>query len=309
MDAPSAPATVAAPSSAAAEVRQRRLVYAALGTQTLISAGTYLVAKRALVEIDPISLVICRFVLAGSVFLGLLAVMPGKALPPRTLVPRLLWLGFLAGPMNQGLFFYGLARSRPAHAALLYALTPLFVYVLTALRGAERPRPRALLGIAVAFGGVVVLLLGRGLKEATGPLFGDLFILAAVLAWALLTVEGKKLIAEHGSLRVTSWSMVAATAEIVPFGLVFLNVAAVKNASSTALVAIAYLALLTSVISYLLWYYGLSKTDASKVAVFANLQPVATAVAAWVALGDPMTWEIFVGGALVLGGVRFTLRT
>jgi drug/metabolite transporter (DMT)-like permease len=80
----------------------------------------------------------------------------------------------------------------------------------------------------------------------------------------------------------------------------------VAVASPTALACIAYLALMTSVLSYLLWYYALSKTLPSKVAVFSNLQPVATALAAWLLLGDPLRWELAVGGALVLAGVRLT---
>jgi drug/metabolite transporter (DMT)-like permease len=40
--------------------------------------------------------------------------------------------------------------------------------------------------------------------------------------------------------------------------------------------------------------------------VFSNLQPVATALAAWAVLGDPLRWEIAVGGVLVLAGVRLT---
>ncbi len=71
---------------------------------------------------------------------------------------------------------------------------------------------------------------------------------------------------------------------------------------------ILYLGVLTSVVSYLLWVYALSKTDASKVAIFSNLQPVATALAAWAILGEPLTWEIGVGGALVLLGLRVTQR-
>ncbi|MGZ6029495.1 MAG: EamA family transporter, partial [Myxococcaceae bacterium] len=70
--------------------------------------------------------------------------------------------------------------------------------------------------------------------------------------------------------------------------------------------SILYLALLTSVVSYLLWYWALGRTDASKVAVFSNLQPVATAVAAWLVLGERIGWEVGVGGVLVLAGVRLT---
>ncbi|HLL84209.1 MAG TPA: DMT family transporter [Longimicrobium sp.] len=284
----------------------RLFLYVALSTQTLISAGTYLAAKRAMVELDPLTLIACRFGLSASVFVLILLVTPGLKLPPGRAVKRLLYLGFLAGPLNQGLFFFGLSKSTPAHAALLYALTPISVYLISTFRGHERLSRRALAGILSAFTGVVVLLLGRGLESATGPMFGDLFILGAVVAWAFYTAEGKTFIAEHGPIRSTAWSMTTAALLIVPVAPFVFDTAALANASRTTLWCIAYLALLTSVLSYLLWYFALSKTRASKVAVFSNLQPVATALAAWAVLGDPLRWEIGVGGVLVLAGVRLT---
>jgi drug/metabolite transporter (DMT)-like permease len=60
--------------------------------------------------------------------------------------------------------------------------------------------------------------------------------------------------------------------------------------------------------AYFLWYFALGRAPASRVAVFNNLQPVMTALAAWAILGDPLTWEIGVGGALVLLGVRAAQR-
>jgi drug/metabolite transporter (DMT)-like permease len=63
---------------------------------------------------------------------------------------------------------------------------------------------------------------------------------------------------------------------------------------------------MTSVVAYVLWYFALARMEASKVAVFSNLGPVLTAIGAWAFQGERITWEIFVGGLLVLAGVRFT---
>lgn len=288
--------------------RTRTLVYAALTVQTLISAGTYLAAKRAMVELPPFTLVLLRFFISAGVFAAVLVALPGPKLPPRPLWGRILWLGFLAGPVNQGLFFHGLSKSTAAHAALLYALTPVGVFVLASLRRQERADGRRLTGIAVAFAGVVVLLLGRGLSSAAGPLAGDLFILAAVAAWVLYTTDGRTLIAEAGAVRASAWSMTAGTLLITPLAPLVFDGEAVASASALVWACTLYLAVLTSVVAYILWYYALSKAPASRVAVFSNLQPVATAVAAWALLGEPLTWEIAVGGVLVIVGVRLAQR-
>ncbi|WNG44635.1 DMT family transporter [Archangium minus] len=297
-----------ASTSEAVSSRQASLggVYAALLLQVMISAGTYLAGKRAMEELPPVTVVLWRFLLSATIFCLLLAFTPGPKLPPRSEWRRVLMLGLLAGPINQMLFFYGLSHSTAAHAALLYALTPLGVYLLSLARGHERASSRSTLGILTALAGVVVLLLGRGLASARGSLLGDLLILAAVSAWVVYTTEGKPFAAAYGPVRSTSWSMVAAALLLVPVTPFALAPTRTLSASSPALASIAYLAVLTSVVAYLIWYYALTKVSASRVAIFSNLQPAMTALAAWLVLGESLHWELAVGGGLVLAGVRLT---
>src|SRR5215471_8682617 len=300
--------TTSAPECEPVHVRDemRPAVVVALLVQTVVSAGTYLVAKRALAEVPVSTLVLWRFVLSGALFAALVLLLPGPALPPRRAVPAVLLLGFLVGPLNQGLFFAGLARSTAAHAALLYALTPIGVYLYSVLRGREAPSARAGLGLLLAFAGALVLLLAHGLRALSGVFVGDVLILGAVSAWVVYTAEGKAFIGEHGALRATAWSMIAGALWLLPLAPWVLRPEFVFGASGVVKGAIVYLALLTSVVSYLLWYWALGRTDASKVAVFSNLQPVVTAIAAWLVLGERIGWEVAVGGALVLAGVRLT---
>src|SRR5262249_6358256 len=213
---------------------------------------------------------------------------------PRRAVPMALVLGFLTGPLNQGLFFAGLQRSTAAHAALLYALTPLGVYLYSMLRGREAPSARAGVGLFLAFTGALVLLLAHGLRALYGCFVGDTLILGAATAWVLSTAEGKAFIGEYGALRATSWSMIAGALWLLPLAPWVLRPELVLRASPVVTGAILYLALLTSVVSYSLWYWALGRTEASKVAVFSNLQPVVTAVAAWLVLGERIGWEVAV---------------
>lgn len=285
-----------------------RAVVAALSVQVAISAGTYLAATRAMEDLSPFTLVLLRFLISGPLFILLIALTQKDRWPPRKTLLTVLALGLLAGPINQGLFFYGLSMSTAAHAALLYALTPVGVYLMGLIERTERLGARAVTGIAVAFGGVFVLLWGRGLGDAATPLKGDLFILLAVVAWVVYTVHGKRLTAEVGPVRATGWTMSAGALLSLPAVPWLLDGRAVSSAPSTTLACVLYLGVITSVVSYLLWYYALSRTTASKVAIFSNLQPPATALAAWAILGEPLTWSILTGGALVIAGVRLTQR-
>lgn len=286
----------------------RPIVVVAILTQVAISAGTYLAAKRGMQEISPFTLVSWRFLVSGIAYVGVLLLLGFPRLPPTGFRARVLWLGLLAGPVNQGLFFAGLNLSSAAHAALLYALTPVGVYLLSLLRGRERASPRATVGLVVALAGVLVLLLGKGLLEARGSLVGDLLILLAVVAWVFYTTELKPLVSEFDPVRGTAWTMGAAALLSLPAMPFLLEVPTVLGGSAGLLGVILYLGLLTSVVSYFLWSFALSQAPASKVAVFMNLQPPVTAIAAWLLLDEPITAPVVVGGALVLLGVRFTQR-
>lgn len=285
-----------------------RIVLVAILAQITISAGTHLAAKQATFFIPPLLLVTLRLLLSGVVFSLILLLTPGPKLPPRKSWGWLALFGLLAGPVNQGLFMYGLVRSKATHGGLLYALTPIGVYLMAIGLRREKPQLRRFLGIVVAFAGVTVLLLGRGLAEARGPLVGDLFILGAVAAWVVWTTESGPFAAAHGGLRTAAWSLIAGALWVVPVAPFVLTRDALSAIAPTGWWCLSYLVVLASVVSYALWNFALARIEASRVAVFANLQPVATALAAWWLLGEPMGWEVAIGGLLVLVGVRLAQR-
>lgn len=282
-------------------------VYLAVGGQTLISACTYLVAQATMKELGPLEVAWFRFVLAGVVYATLFAAARRPLLPPREVMPRVLLLSIVGLVLNQGLFLSGLALSSPTHAAILYALTPAVVLIQGRLFLGERISALRAVGVAIAFVGVGLVLFEKGFRAATEALVGDLLILGAVVSWATYTVLTRPLARSSGSLQTTGWVLMAGGLISLPFGPLVLGTswAAV---SLEAWLGIAFLVLVTSVIAYLLWGYALGRLEAARVAVFTNLQPVATAVLSWAILGEGITVGAAVGGLLVIVGVTATQR-
>lgn len=275
---------------------------------TLLSAGTHLVAREATQAIDPMALAVLRLTASALVFALILKLTPGPMLPPRREWPTFMVFGLLAGPLNQGLFLWGVRQSNATHASLLYALTPIGVYLASLWLGRERPRASRFLGAAIAFSGVALLLvLGDASHLGQGRWWGDLAILGAVAAWVAWTIEGRRLSLVHGGLRTAAWSMLAGGLWALP-GFAFIDYDALGAAEPIAWAGLAYLVVLTSVVSYILWNAALARVEASRVAIFTNLQPVATALAAWALIGEHLGWETALGGALVLVGVRLAQR-
>jgi drug/metabolite transporter (DMT)-like permease len=285
------------------------LLYGALIAHTLISAATFLFAKRTLQEIPALPLALIRFS-GASLTLGLLLLRlrpPGQRLPPRAMWRKLLLLSLVGVPLNQGFFLYGIHLSTAAHAALLYTLTPLFVLLLAQALIGEFPGWRTALGTTLALCGTVFVLLQRGLDLSRGPLFGDLLILVAVIAWAVYTAEGREIVAEAGALPTIAWTLIGGTLLYLPVGLGSLLVPAnrdwVSHASREAWWGVVYLTMVTSVVAYLFWYWALKHLAAARVAIFSNLQPLATAVLAHFFLGERVTLAFLAGAVVVIGGV------
>lgn len=287
----------------------RNLRFAAvMGLHTFISAGTYLLGKPAADAIPTLALGLLRFLIAGAGFL-ILAWLRHLELwsVARSEWRTYLWAGFLGVTLNQLAFLGGLAFTLPSHAALLYALTPTVVLLLAWARGQERPGPRRLGGLALAFSGVLVLFSGKA-GGALPPrwIVGDLLVLVAVVAWAGYTVMCRPLVQRHGAQRATTLSILFGLAIFAPLGALGLRGLKVAAVPPVAWVGLVYLGLMTSVVSYLLWFHALSIKEPSRVAIATNGQPVATAILAWIVYGQAITPAFAVGAVLVLGGVLLT---
>jgi drug/metabolite transporter (DMT)-like permease len=285
------------------------MVHLVMLLHSIISAGTYLAAKRALGELGPFEVALARFTLAGLVFGTLL--WRTRVRIARADLPGILLLGFIAVPLNQGFFLAGLSMSTPAHAALLYALTPIFVFLFARVRLGERATVLKVTGIAVAFAGVLVVLGARGsvaLGGSSRALAGDLLMLLAVVAWAMFAVGGKVYVQRYGPVASTSAAIVAGTLVYLPVGFAASDLHRFAALTPGAWGSLAYLVVMTSVVAYLLYYWSLARAEASRVAIWSNLQPVLTALLAWAVYGDRLTAPFVAGGAMVLAGVVLTER-
>jgi drug/metabolite transporter (DMT)-like permease len=274
-----------------------------------ISAGTYLAAKRGLVELGPFELALVRFALAAGIYVALL--LRARRAIERRDWPRLALAGLVGVTVNQTLFLSGMRLTSPGHGALIYALTPVFVFLLAWSRLGERATPTKVGGILLAFLGTAVVLLSRGLRElsADSALGGDLLVLLAVLAWSLYTVISKPLAEKYGAIVTTGWALVLGAIIYLPLGLALGDLSRLPTLSRGGWGAVLYLAVVTNAVSWLIYAWALSRTEASRVAVWSNLQPVLTALLAWSLYGEQLTPQFVAGGALVLTGVFLAERS
>ncbi len=281
-------------------------IYVVVLIQLLIAGGTHIVAKAVVQDVDAATLTFLRSLISTAGLCMFLLSKRGSTKVAKQDWKRLAFLGFLGIPVNQFFYLYGIRFSTAANGALLYATTPVFVLLLSYFILKEQITPKKTLGILLAFVGVAVVIFERGVDFSSEYTFGNLMILVAVIAWALFTIYGKPMIVKYGAMRTTSIAMILGMMLFLPVGLTSSLGYPYAHLGAGHWAGILYLGVGTSIFGYMLWYYALGHIEASKLAVFANGQPIVAALLALVFLDYTITGAFVVGGIITIAGVVLT---
>jgi drug/metabolite transporter (DMT)-like permease len=278
-------------------------VYFVLFFQALIASGTHIVAKVVVKDIDPLTLTMLRSVMAAVGLLLIAGVRKTKFKFEKKDYPMIIFLSFLAIPVNQFLFLLAMKYTTPTNAALLYGSSPAAVLLISNFIKREPVNWKKGFGVAIAFCGIFLIVFEKGIDLKSAHAIGNICLFIAMIAWAVYTVQGRVLVLKYGAFTTSSITMILGTIMFIPIG--FLNTIEYDYSELTInhWGGLLYLSLGTSIFAYLLWYYALSRIEATRVAIFANLQPILTTILAVILLNQTITLTFLLGGSIALTGV------
>ena len=240
--------------------------------------------RVAVGELDPVFVGLGRSVVASVIAL-LILVFARPRLPTRTQ-----WHGLIVVALGVVVGFplltaWAMQRVPASHGAILLGLLPLATATAGALRAKERPsRGFWIVGIV----GSALVVIFALISGAGKPTFADLALLAAVLAAALGYAEGGRLAQTLGGWQVICWALVlAAPFLLVPVAVVGLPVGV--PISLNAWLAFAYVALMSQLFGFFIWYRALALGGIARVSQLQLLQPFLTLFAAGLLLGERVT--------------------
>lgn len=170
--------------------------------------------------------------------------------------------------------------------------------ILAALRGGERPRAIEWLGLFLAVGGLVYLVL-PGLESP--PLLGSALMAIAGVSWGLYSLHGRGAI---DPLAETTGNFIRA----VPFALVVSTLALTHlHLTARGLVLAAVSGSVASGIGYVIWYVALRGLTATRAAMVQLSVPVLAAIGGVVFLAEALTLRLTLASVLVLGGIGLAI--
>jgi drug/metabolite transporter (DMT)-like permease len=225
--------------------------------------------------------------------------------------PRDLWtffyLGFFGVVINQMCFAIGLNHTSVSHGAVIVGMAPVYTLALAVIFGLEKATLRKLFGIALAFAGIAVLAGGNGMTKRSSSLEGDAIMMAGAIGFAVYSVLGKRVAGRYDALTMTAFNHFTGAVVVLP--IVIYQIRALLIDERWRLVtwqswtSVLYMAVFSSAVAYVLYFWLLKYLHASQLAAFTYLLPIIATILGIVWLGERGSWMEIVGGALALAGV------
>ncbi len=283
--------------------------YVYLIFSTLLWGGVFHVIKYPLAVAPPFVLLITRFSLTAMLLAPFLIRNNNYRLILQDgILPEIILLSVIGICGYNVAFTYGMGLTEPATGSLIIAANPVMTTLIARVWKKEAVSPLRWAGIVLAFAGLAVIVfegqLANALSLRLGP--GNLLLLAAPLLWAVYSVRSREVLAR---VPATVFTAAIILLSLPPQGAMALyQFDGWRWASDTGFwLGIAYLGVLATGVSYLLWNEGVRLIGAARSSIFVNLIPV-TALLIAMLLGQPLYLHHFLGGSIVVLGVILASR-
>lgn len=202
-------------------------------------------------------------------------------------------------------YFSAIDRISLAVAAILLYTAPAFVLIMSAFLFKEVITKKKILCI-------LFVIIGCGLAGGIAneslniSLSGILYGLGAGVGYALYSIFSRFAIDKgYKSLTITFYTFLIATIVTLPFAHIKLIFASCTNDSSGTIYVVLF-GIVTTVLPYILYTFGLKDMDNSKASLIASIEPITATVLGIVVFSEKIYISQWIGIALVIGAIAFS---
>lgn len=258
----------------------------------------FAVAKTGLLQLPPIFLVACRFLLVAILLLPFAKRSHGQW-------GAIFAIAVVLGLLHFSFMFTGLSTVDAATAAIAIQLQVPFAALLAAVFFKDKLGWRRALGMAIAFIGVAVI---AGEPRLNGQYLALSFVIIACFIWSIANVMIKRL-KEVDGITLNAWMAVFATPMLFAASAVMEEgqIEAVRQADFWAYFAVVYQAVAVVVIGYGCWYWLMRRYQMNQIMSATLLVPLFGVVSGVVFLGEELTVNLIAGGLMTIAGVAIII--
>jgi drug/metabolite transporter (DMT)-like permease len=289
----------------------KRIPYLEALFAVIVWGASFIATKVALQDISPIAVVWLRFAM-GVIILGFAVAVRRQF----SLLNKKEWgyfalLGFLGITFHQWLQSNGLQTSEAGTTAWIVSTTPVFMALLGWIVLKEGLAWVKILGIFLAFVGVLLVVSDGNLSSISIGTFGapgDVLILISAVNWAVFSVLSRRGLKSHPASLMMFY--------VMAFGWIFTSILFFWGAGLDELskltfngwIGIVFLGIFCSGLAYIAWYDALKELSAAQTGVFLYIEPLVAVIVAFFVLSEKITVASMLGGGVILFGVWLVNR-
>jgi drug/metabolite transporter (DMT)-like permease len=282
------------------------MAYILLCMTALFWAGNFVLGRAMHLVLPPITMAEMRWSLALLLILPfLIPRLKRNAELIKSHIWRLIGLGIVSVASFNTLIYVGLTSTTATNATLLQSAVPIVILLVSAIFLKESVSMRQWCGVVCSLLGVLTLvtagepaaLLHLSINE------GDLFVLGAVLCWALYSIALRWKPKGLDGFTFFGVTVIVGVIALMPFTWWELQrVPAITFEINSAL-TVLYMAICPSILAYIFWNKGVEELGAAKAGLFIHLMPLFGIVLSALFLGESIRSYHWVGMVLIFTGL------
>lgn len=286
------------------KITKRHLAIIALIVNSIIWGAAAPIFKWTLQDVPPFTLAFLRFLFASLLLLPF--VLPKIAIDYKHF-HKLFLLSFIGIFIHIGTLFVGLQFASSINVPIISAASPIVLIFGSFFFLHEKPRVKVIMGTLLSLLGVIFIVVQPLLQE--GPdqsLMGNLLFIASMIAMVIYTLLLKKFNLPYPAATIIFWLFLFGALLFAPLFFIEQQTAfTLHTFDFKAVLGVMYGAILSSIVAYLLYDYGVTYLQGSEIGIFGYLEPIVTIIVAMPLLGEVLTFEYLIGSVLVFAGIIF----
>ncbi len=289
-------------------MRKISLAYLALVITTIAWSSSLIFAKLIFDEVSPIVFVALRYTLACP-FLLALTLQQNRKNKTGNLKKnwKVLLVAGLSGPfISQIMQYIGLAMTTASDALILLNLTPIFAVILAVPLLKEKITFDKILGLLLATIGVILIVVNTSTDYSAINLqriLGDIIVIVSTFFFAINGIAGKIAVKYENAVTVTFYSTLFAVPFIWMSAAFLEDVTVLFRMSAFTWLVIAWVAIVNTVMAFILYYHSMKYIEAGRVQITLNLIAVWGVLMSVLILHETITILQITGGFLTIVGV------
>ena len=271
--------------------------------------GTWPAGKVATHYVAPATAATARFA-AACALLSTLALLRGRAvrLPARRDLPLVFAMGLTAVALYNFCFLYGLRLAPASDGSIIVpGLIPVLTTLLAWRLYGDRPGRSVAAGFALALCGLVLVVDPVGGVDMR-RLSGDFVLIGAAACWSAYVLVARRAATRFDSITANVYLSGCGALLLLPFSFLGGGWGGLAHAPASAWGAIAYLAVVGTVLGFVLFSEGVRVVGIRPTSAFTLLVPVFGVLGAVFVLGEPLRLLLVAGGVLVIAGLWLVQR-